>query len=403
MRRRRKGIAIAAAAAGIAVTLATWALSPEPVVVDTRVVTHGPLAVNVRDDGVTRIRERYVVAAPLAGRSSRVDLHPGDPVVADTTTICSIEPADPALLDPRAVAEAAARVEAVREAAKRADVDLAAARIAADHAVADLERARRLALERVISQEQLDDAIFVRETSLENVAAAEHGVRIARFEVSLAEAALLRTRPGLDDTSPGGEWRMAIRSPVDGRVLRVFHESEGPVALGDRLVEVGDPLDLEIVCDLVSEDAVKVHRGDPVEIGAWGGEGVLVARVRVVEPRGFVKVSPLGVEEQRVNVILDLVSPPDERPTLGDDFRIDARIEIDRVDDAVLVPLSALFRTGNAHAVFVVDAGRARLVPVTIHRRGERLAEVVEGLVGGEQVIEYPPDTVRDGVAVRPR
>lgn len=402
MRHLRSRIATAAAA-GIALAGLAWALLPEPIVVDTRVVSHGPLAVHVRDDGVTRIRERYVVSAPLAGRAGRVDLHAGDPVTAGVTTTCTIEPADPALLDPRAVAEAEARVDAAREAAKRADVTLVTARIAADHALADLERADKLAPDRVISQEQLDDARFARATSLEEVESAEHGVRIARYELALAEAALVRTRPGLDDTSPGGDWRMAIHAPVDGRVLRVFHESEGPVEPGDPIVEVGDPLDLEIVVDLVSEDAVKVRPGDRAEIGAWGGETPLEARVRVVEPRGFTKISPLGVEEQRVNVVLDLVSPPEERPTLGDDFRIDASIEVDHVDDAVLVPRAALFRIGNARGVFVVEGGRARLVPVTIRRLGERFAEVVEGLTGGEQVIEYPPDTVRDGVAVRPR
>lgn len=399
-RRSRMALALVVCLAAAALE---WALRPEPVVVDTRVVTHGALAVHVRDDGVTRIRERYVVSAPLAGRAGRVGLHAGDPVAAGSTTLCVIEPADPALLDPRAVAEAEARVDAAREAAERADVTLATARIAADHALADLERAERLAPERVISQEQLDDARFLRETSLEAVESAEHGVRIARYELALAEAALVRTRPGIDDTSPRGDWRMALRSPVDGRVLRVLHESEGPVTPGTELVEVGDPHDLEIVVDLVSEDAVKVHPGDPAEIGSWGGEGALLARVRVVEPRGFTKVSPLGVEEQRVNVVLDLVSPPEERSDLGDDFRVDASIEVDRVDDAVLVPLSALFRTGNARAVFVVEAGRARLVPVSIGRSGERMAEVTDGLVGGEQVIEYPPDTVRDGGPVRPR
>jgi HlyD family secretion protein len=402
VRRLRTSLATAAVVV-LAMTLVTWGLSPERVVVDTRVVTHGPLAVHVRDDGVTRIRERYVVSAPLTGRASRVDLHAGDAVAAGATTLCTIEPVDPSLLDPRALAEAEARVDAAREAAERADARLASARIGADHAIADLERAERLAPDRVISQEQLDDAIFARDSSLENVVAAEHDPRIARYEIALMEAALLRTRPGLDDTSPRGDWRMKIDSPVDGRVLRVFHESEGPVSLGAELVEVGDPLDLELVCDLVSEDAVRVRAGQPAEIRAWGGTTPLRARVRVVEPRGFTKVSPLGVEEQRVNVVLDLISPPAERPGLGDDFRIEARIEVDRVEDAVLVPLSALFRTGNTRGVFVVESGRARLVPVSIARRGEWMAEVTEGLVGGEQVIEYPPDTVRDGVAVRPR
>jgi HlyD family secretion protein len=168
-------------------------------------------------------------------------------------------------------------------------------------------------------------------------------------------------------------------------------------------VEVGDPTELEIVIDLVSEDAVKVKPGDRAEITAWGGTAPLAAHVRTVEPRGFMKVSPLGVEEQRVNVILDFDSPPAERPTLGDDFRVEARITVDEVKDAVLVPLSALFRRENGEAVFVVEEGRARLVAVTSGRRGDRWAEVLEGLAGGQQVIEYPADQVADGTAVRLR
>lgn len=255
----------------------------------------------------------------------------------------------------------------------------------------------------VISETQLDEAERAFYTATEDVAAARHAVTAARYEFATAEAALVRTRPGVDDTAPDGGWRMAIRAPADGRILRVFHESSGPVALGQALVEVGDPADLEAVIDLVSEDAVKVRPGQRATIGAWGGDEPLEARVRVVEPRGFTKVSPLGVEEQRVNVILDLVSPPERRPTLGDDFRVEARIEVDRVDDAVLVPLSALFRMGNARGAYVVDGGRARLVAVEVGRRGEGFAEVLEGLSGGEQVIAYPPDTIRDRAPVRPR
>lgn len=380
-----------------------WGLVPRPVAVDARVVSHGPLTVHVSDDGVTRIRERYVVSAPLAGRATRIDLHPGDPVEAEATSICAIEPTDPSLLDPRAVAEAEGRVEAARGEVERADVARTRAQIVLEYAEADLGRARNLAPERVISQEQLDDAERAFYTAAEDLRAAGHDARIARFELATAEAALLKTRPGTDDTAGGGAWRMEIRSPVSGRLLRVFHESGGPVTTGTALAEVGDPRDLEVVIDLISEDAVKVHPGDRAEITSWGGEEALEARVRVVEPRGFRKVSPLGVEEQRVNVILDLVSPPEARPSLGDDFRVEGRIDIDRAEDAVLVPLSALFRSGNAPAVFVVERGRARLATLALGKRGDHEAEVLEGLRGGETVIEYPPDTIEDGVAVRLR
>lgn len=380
-----------------------WGLLPRPIVVDTRVVTQGPLTVRVADDGVTRIRDRYVITAPLAGRATRIDLHPGDPVAADATVICAIEPTDPALLDPRAVAEAEATVEAAREAVARADVARARAEITVTYASADLERARTLSPQRVISHEQLDEAERDFYTATEDLRAAEHSATIARFELANAEASLLKTRPGVDDTASGGAWRMEIRSPVSGQLLWVFHESAGPVSPGMPLAEVGDPRDLEIVIDLVSEDAVKVLAGDRATITAWGGSEALQARVRVVEPRGFLKVSPLGVEEQRVNVILDLVSPPEARPTLGDDFRVEASIDIDHVDDAVLVPVSALFRHGNAPAVFVVDRGRVRLAMIEVGRRGDREAEVVGGLAAGDVVVEYPADTIRDGIAVRPR
>lgn len=389
--------------AAILVVAIAWGLWPPRIVVDTRVVTHGPLTVHVADDGVTRIRDRYVITAPLAGKATRIEHHPGDPVEADVTVVCAVEPTDPALLDPRAVAEAEAAVEAARGEVARADAAEARAGVTVEYASADLERARTLAPDRVISHERLDEAERLFFTAQEDLRAAGHAAAIARWNLAAAQAALLKTRPGLDDTAGGGVWHMELRSPVSGRLLRVFHESAGPVTPGTALAEVGDPRDLEIVIDLVSEDAAKVRAGDRARIDAWGGGEPLRARVRVVEPRGFLKVSPLGVEEQRVNVILDLISPPEERPTLGDDFRVEARIEIDRIDDAVLVPVSALFRHGHSPAVYVVERGRARLTTVELGRRGDHEAEVVGGLAAGDVVVEYPADDVRDGVAVRPR
>ena len=383
-----------------------WGFRPEPVPVDTCTVVRGDLAVSVGDDGVTRIKERYVVSAPLAGRTSRVELHAGDPVVAAETLLVSIEPTDPALLDPRAVAEAEARVEAARAARKQADPVLDRARVQLEYTKADLERARELFPTKAVSHEELDRAERSWRTAVEDVKAAEYQVSITQYELALAEAALLRTKPS--PTAARGDrtaadWSMDLFSPVDGRLLRIFQESSAVVAAGTPLVEVGDPSGLEIVIDLVSEDAVQVQSGDRAEITAWGGGGPLAAHVRIVEPRGFMKVSPLGVEEQRVNVILDFDSPPADRPTLGDDFRVEARITVDEAHDAVLAPLSALFRSEKGEAVFVVEAGRARLVPVRSGRRGDRLAEVLEGLRGGEQVVEYPADKVADGTTVRVR
>jgi HlyD family secretion protein len=360
---------LAAIAAAVA-----WALLPERVPVEVRPVSRGPLEVRVADDGVTRIKERYIVSAPLAGRMSRVELHAGDPVVAGETPITVIEPTDPTLLDPRAEAEALARVEAARAARRRVDPLLARARVAVEYTAADLERARDLAPSRAMSHEQLDAAERAWKTAVEDEKAAAERIQISQYELAMAEAALLRTRPQGAAGRPE-DWRMEIRSPVSGRVLRLLRESAAVVEPGTQLVVVGDPTDLEIVIDLVSEDAVKVHPGDRCAIEAWGGE-------------------------RPVNVIVDIDSPPGDRPKLGDDFRVEAAITVDELADAVRVPLAALFRHGRGEAVFVVAGSRARLVPVRTGRRGDREAEVLEGLAGGEQVVAYPGDRVADGVPV---
>lgn len=382
-----------------------WGLAPRPVPVDVRLVGRGPLAVRVADDGVTRIRERHVVRAPLAGRMSRVELEPGEAVVAGTTVITTIDPPDPALLDSRAEADAAARVETARAIRDLAEKALARARVQVDYTAADLERARTLFPTKAVTHEQLDAAERAWKTAVDDVAEAEEEIHVAEHLVEVSQAAFVRSRPRREgDPRPGsGGWRLDVTAPVDGRVLRVLREGEGVVEAGAELVEIGDVRDLEAVIDLVSEDAVKVAAGDACEITGWGGAGPLSGRVRTVEPRGFTKVSPLGVEEQRVNVIVDVDVPPQARPALGDDFRVEAAITIDTVPDAVLVPLAALFRHADGEAVFVVDGRRARLVPVRVGRRGDREAEVLTGLAGGERVVAYPGDTVGDGAVVSPR
>jgi len=394
------GCVVLAAAGAIA-----WGLAPRPVSVDARLVGRGRLAVRVTDDGVTRIRERHVVRAPLGGLMARVRLHAGDAVEGDETVITSIDPPDPALLDPRAEADALARLETAKAVRDLAGTVLDRARVQVEYTLADLERAKELFPTKAVTHEQLDAAERAWKTAVDDVAEAEQEVHVAEHLVQVMEAALVRSRPqGAGDArSDAVERRLDVTAPIDGRVLRVIRESEGRIEAGTELVEVGDPGDVEAVIDLVSEDAVKVEPGDACEITAWGGGTPLAGRVRVVEPRGFTKVSPLGVEEQRVNVIVDLDTVPAERPSLGDDFRVEAAITIDEAHDAVLVPLAALFRRGAGEAVFVVADGRARLVPVTIGRRGDHEAEVLAGLSGGEQVIAYPPDTIADGTRIAPR
>lgn len=402
--RRLPGRLLAAAVVLAVAGAVAWGLAPRPVPVDLRAVGRGTLTIRVADDGVTRIRERHVVRSPLAGRMSRVGLHPGDEVAAGTTVITTISPPDPALLDPRTEADALARVETARAVLNLAEQAFARARVQEEYTAADLKRAKELFPTKAVTHEQLDAAERAWKTAVDDVGEAEQGIHIARHLVEIAQAAFVRSRPPRPgDPRPGAEdWRLNVTAPTDGRVLRVLREGEGPVEVGAEIVEVGDPRDLEAVIDLVSEDAVKVEPGDRCEITGWGG-GPLAGRVRVVEPRGFTKVSPLGVEEQRVNVIMDVDVPPGPRPALGDDFRVEAAITIDEARDAVLVPLAALFRRDGREAVFVAADGRARLVPVTIGRRGDRDAEVLHGVGGGEQVIAYPPDAVADGTRVVPR
>lgn len=386
---------------GVAAAIA-WALQPQPIQVEVGTVGRGRLAVRVADDGVTRIRERYLVRAPLGGQMTRVDLHPGDEVQAGATVVTVIDPPDPALLDPRAEADALARVETAKAIGRLAERALERASIQVEYTKADLDRAVELFPKKAITHEELDAYERAWKTAVKEQEEAEEQIRIAAHLRDVAEAALVRSRPPQEgDPAIGSEaWRLPLTAPISGRVLRVIREGAGIITAGAEIMEVGDPRDLEAVIDLVSEDAVLVQPGDACEITAWGGGRPLACRVRVVEPRGFTKVSPLGVEEQRVNVIVDLDVPQAE-PMLGDDYRVEAAITVDEVHDAVLVPLAAVFRRDGQEAVLVVRDGRAQLTPVTTGRRGQREAEVREGLRGGEQVILYPGDTITDGAAVR--
>jgi len=403
--RRLPGRLSAAAFVASVAGVIAWGLAPRPVPVDVRTVGRGRLAVRVADDGVTRIRERHLVRAPLAGLMTRVELDPGDVVKAGTTVVTSIDPPNAALLDPRAEADALARVETAKAVRDLTDKALARARTQEEYTAADLARARELFPTKAVTHEQLDAAERAWQTAVDDVAEAEQEIHVARHLVDVTEAALVRSRPagnGTSDSAADGR-QLVVTSPIDGVVLRVLRDGEGPVEAAAELVEVGDPRDLEAVVDLVSEDAVRVEAGDRCEITRWGGGRPLSGRVRVVEPRGFTKVSPLGVEEQRVNVIVDLDMTPEGEPALGDDFRVEAAITIDEAHDAVRVPLSAVFRRDEHEAVFTVIDGRARVVTVTLGRRGDREAEVLEGLAGDERVIVYPPDGVADGTRVVPR
>lgn len=382
----------------VAAAVITYLFWPAPVAVQTALVARGPLLVTVDEDGKTRIKERYEVYSPLSGRLRRIELHEGDVVEAGKTLLATIEPADPSLLDARARAEATARVKASETAVEQSDSRLKEAQAELELAETELGRATKLRQASSISESDFDRAQNLFRIHSEQAAVARHAAQISRFELAQAQAALLHTQ---ESSNPIDAPRFEIRAPITGRVLRVIQESAAYVEPGTKLIEVGDAEDLEIEVDVLSTDAVRVRPGNPVVIEQWGGDKPLSGYVRRVEPSGFTKISALGVEEQRVYVIVDLVEPPEARPTLGDAFRVEARIVEWQSEDVLKIPLSSLFRDGDAWAVFAVVNGRADLRHVEIGHRSRLEAEVIEGLTAGQNVIVHPGDNVRHGAAVR--
>ncbi len=389
-----------------------FGLVPEPVMVDFAIIETGDIRVTVDQDGKTRIRERYVVSTPLAGRLLRIDLDPGDKVVAGKTLIATIEPRDPELLDARSIALAEARVKAAEAALEKMKPVLEEALAGQQFAAAELARvkdARRKAPQSVsISEVESKELAYRTRSAL--LRTATKSKEIARFELDQSRAALIRSRPYAngppveDEADAGREsWDFIIRSPINGRVLRIFQESSAVVAAGTALVELGDPTDLEVEIDVLSRDAVRIRPEAMVLFEHWGGDKPLHGRVRLVEPSAFTKISTLGVEEQRVNIIVSLVDPPEERAALGDGFRVEARIVVAEAHDVLKVPTSALFRVGQGWAVFRVVAGAAQQQMVKLGLRNGLAAEVVEGLQQGDLVVVHPGDKVAEGVAVARR
>jgi HlyD family secretion protein len=373
-----------------------WAFRPRPVPADFAAVTRGPLQVTVDEEGRTRVRDRYVVSAPLPGRMRRIELEPGDPVVAGKTVLAEFLPADPVLLDARTRAELEARARAAESALEGARADRA--RIGADLAFAqsELKRAHDLVAQRVIAPRELEAAERQAESLQRAQQSAEFAVRTAHHEVEVARAGLLQSRGG--SRAP-----MLLRSPVDGVVLRRLQESEAVVATGQPLLEVGNVADLEIVSDLLSSAAVSVAPGQRVFIDQWGGGRSLRGRVRLVEPSGFTKISALGVEEQRVNTIIDFDEPRSAWRTIGDGYRVEVRIVVWSRDDIVKVPASSLFRYGTQWAVYKVESGIARRRIVEAGQQNGLEAEILGGLAAGDEIIVYPSDAIHDGVKVTRR
>lgn len=381
---------------GIA-ALIVVAMLPKPVPVDLARASTGPLVVTVDDDGVARVKDRYVVSAPLSGSMARIELDPGDHV-KQGDVLARIVPVTPALLDERSKTSAEARVSAALAAQQQAVSALERARAHYEFTKKDAERQSALFARGAVSSELHDQAVLAERTASADARSARFGVQVADYEVKMARAALGR----LSKRDAGKQDQMTVPSPVSGRVLKVLHQSEGVVSAGTPLVEVGDPRALEIVVDVLTSDAVGIRPGARARIVEWGG-APLQARVRRLEPSAFTEVSALGVEEQRVNVVLDLDSPPAAWAALGDGYRVKAEIVVHDKPKALTVPASAVFRHDAGWAVFRAENGVARLSAVEIGLRTPHRAEVARGLSAGTRVVLHPSDRVHDGVRISPR
>lgn len=394
----RKTRWMTAAAGAALVALLAWAFAPRPLAVEVARATTGPYEQAIAEDGKTRLRERYIVTAPLAGRLARIALREGD-VVEAGAIVATLTPVFSPLLDERTRREQSSRAEAAQAAVRRAGAALARAKVTLEQARVELRRDEQLARQNFISLARLDADRLALQAAEKDVDTALEARHVTEHEAETARAALLAIR------APAGEApAFLVRAPVAGRVLRVAQASETTVALGSPLLEIGDISQLEIVAELLTTDALKALPGTLVRIERWGGVETLEGRVRFVEPAAFTKVSALGVEEQRVNVVIELRSPAASWQALGDGYRVGVRIVTQSHASALRVPVSAVFpHADGGMAVFVLKEGRARLTPVELGGRNGSQAWVRSGIVEGARVVVYPAAALRDGARVKAR
>lgn len=393
---KRRTLVSAALGGALALALLAWAFAPRPLEVETALAAEGPFETTIDEDARTRLAERYVVSAPLAGRLARITLREGDAVEAGAV-LATLAPGLAPLLDERSVREQHARVGAAEAGLQRAASRVGVAQVALERTRVDLARTEQLARQNFVAPTKIDADRLALQSAQRELESAEQDQHVARHDLEQARAALGAVRGG-------GGAPFVVRAPVAGRVLKLHQTSEAMVALGTPLLDVGDTARLEIVAELLTTDALAAVPGSAVRIERWGGAGPLDGRVRRVEPAAFTKVSALGVEEQRVNVIVDLVSPHERWSALGDGYRVALRI-VTRSEAKVLkVPVSAVFpRPEGGSAVFVLDHGHARLQPVAVGARNGVEAWVQQGLAAGATVVVYPPPTLADGAAVKAR
>lgn len=380
--------------------LVAWGLfqgfRPQPVEVDLGTATRAPLRVTIEQEGRTRVVDRYVINSPVSGYARRIGLNVGDAVESGATLV-ELEPLRAEVLDVRRRAEAEARIAAAEASVSATEQRANAAASNADLAQKELERVRALRQAGHVSVAAEDRATSEAERSAAELRSAQFAVATARHELAAARTTLKYAASGSSDKP------IAVRAPVAGRVLRIPHKSEGTVIAGQPLIEIGDAHALEVEVDVLSADAVRIHPGTRVVFERWGGEGTLEGAVRVIEPAGFTKVSALGVEEQRVWVIIAFTSPREQWQRLGDGYRVEASFILWEAGDVLQIPASALFRDGNGWAAFAVEQGKAVKHRVEIGQRNGLSAQVISGINAGEQVIVHPDDRVREGVGVAAR
>jgi len=383
---------------GLIIVLLIWGFWPQPVLVEAIGAKRAPLTITIEEEGRTRVVDRYVISAPVDGIACRQQLNVGD-VVKQGQVLLGITPLEPQVLDPRSRAQTKAQVAAAESALHAAEQQAKAAEAAANFAVIEHERLKPLVQKGVISTEAYDKAATQVETAIAKQRSASFQVEVARYELQAATSVLEYTAANRGEPAE----RLPVVSPIDGRVLKVTRECEGPVRTGDMLIEVGDPTELEVEVDVLSADAVKIKSGMKVLFDRWGGESPLEGIVRIIEPVGFTKISALGVEEQRVLVISDFTSPAAQWQRVGDGYRVEARFILWHEDDVLQVPASSLFRYQQGWAVFVIENNRARRQVVKVGQRNGLTAQILEGISEGEEVINHPSDDVEDGCRIKQR
>lgn len=393
---KRFGMILLAIAIGAGFYLA---LREQPISVDIAQVDIGPMRVTVDEEGVTRVRDVYTVSSPISGHLDRTKLDEGEAVIANQTIIASIHPPDPPFLDERTKAELVATMEAANSAFALAKVEREHAQTALEQAESDYRRALELSKTNVISESKLERAYSDMKLHKAQVESREAVIQLRKAEVVSAKARL-RQPSDVTANPPAEDCCIHLFSPVDGVVLKVLTRSEQAVVQGTPITEIGDPQNMEIVVDLLSSDAPKLKIGSRVEISDWGGDDPLEARIKRIDPAAYTKVSSLGIEEQRVDVVLDPLTVP---KALGHGYRVLAKLEVWSADTVLQVPIAALFRANGDWAVFVVENGRAKLQQLAIGHINNRMAEVFDGISSGQNVILYPSDLLENGSRVEMR